>query len=333
MSRWTSASSESPERGVAVVACPDSLKGVLSAADAARALAEGFRRAGVAVDEAPVADGGEGTAAAFHAAFGGEWRPAVVSDPLGRPVEARFLLLPDGRAVLEAAEAIGLRRLAPEELDPLRATSRGLGELISAALEAGARGLVVGLGDTATIDGGAGLRAVLQELPVPTAVACDVANPLLGERGAARVFGPQKGASAEQVEELERRLAAMEELVPYAALPGAGAAGGLGAALAALGASLVPGAELVAAAVGLRGRLEGAALAVTGEGMVDRTSLEGKATGVVAALCAELGVRCVVFGGRVEEALPGAETIALSGDPARARADLADLGERLARGL
>jgi glycerate kinase len=335
MSRSTriTESSASPESRARVVACPGSLKGVLGAAEAARALAEGFGRAGVAVDEVPVADGGEGTAVTFQAAFGGEWCSAVVSDPFGRPVEARFVVLPDGRAVLEAAEAIGLRRLARDELDPLQASSRGLGELIAAALEAGAAGLVVGLGDTATVDGGAGLREIVERLVVPTVVACDVANPLLGERGAARVFAPQKGASAEAVEVLERRLAAIAELGPYADVPGAGAAGGLGAALAAMGAALVPGAELIAAAVSLPKRLAGAALAVTGEGTVDRTSLEGKATGVVAGLCAELGVRCVVFGGRVEEAVPGAETITLSGDPGRARDDLAALGERLARDL
>ena len=244
-------------------------------------------------------------------------------------MEARFVLLPDGRAVVEAAEAIGLTRLGPDELDPMQASSRGLGELIVAALEAGATGLVVGLGDSATIDGPAGLRDVLDALPVETVVACDVANPLLGPRGAARAFGPQKGASPEEVEELERRLAGAAELAPYADLPGAGAAGGLGAALAALGARLVPGAELVIEAMGLRRRLQRAALAITGEGTVDRTSLEGKATGVVAGLCAELGVRCVVFGGRVQAAFPSAETVALSGDPGRARADLEELGERL----
>jgi glycerate 2-kinase len=326
-------SSESPKSRARVVACPGPLKGVLGAAEAARALADGFGRAGVGVDQVPLADGGEGTAAALQAAFGGEWRSALVSDPFGRPVEARFVLLPDGRAVLEAAEAIGLRRLAPEELDPLRASSRGFGELIAAALEAGATGLVLGLGDTATVDGGAGLRQVVERLAVPTAVACDVTNPLLGERGAAHVFAPQKGASAEMVEALEARMAALEDLRPFAALPGAGAAGGLGAALAAMGALLVPGAELIAAAAGLPDRLAGALLAVTGEGAVDRTSLEGKATGVVARLCAEHRIRCVIFGGRVEEDVPGAETIALSGDPARARTDLADLGERLGRAV
>jgi glycerate kinase len=246
-------------------------------------------------------------------------------------VEARFALLLDGRAVVEAAAAIGLARLRGDELDPMRASSRGLGELIVAAQDAGASGLVVGLGDSATVDGGAGLREVVEALPAGTLVACDVANPLLGPRGAARTFGPQKGASPAQVEELERRLASDPVLEPYAGLPGAGAAGGLGAALASFGGTLVPGSELVAEAIGLRERLRGAALVVTGEGAVDAASREGKVTGLVASLAAEAGVRCVVFGGRVEAELPGAETLALSGDPDRAGADLEELGERLGR--
>jgi glycerate 2-kinase len=302
---------------------------VLSAREAAAALAEGFAHAGVEAERLPVADGGEGTAEVLEGALGGEWYPALVSDPLGREVEARFLVLPDGRGVVEAAEAIGLWRLGEHELDPLRASSRGFGELLAAAAER-SRELLVGLGGSATVDGGAGLRQVVRELPLPTTVACDIANPLLGERGAARAFGPQKGATPEQVEELERRLAAMEELRPYAELPGAGAAGGLGAALAALGARLVPGAELVLGALGFRERVRGAALVVTGEGIVDRGTAEGKAPGVVARICGEEGVRCAVFGGRVAEPLPGVQTHELSGMPEQAARDLAALGERLA---
>jgi glycerate 2-kinase len=278
-----------------------------------------------------MADGGEGTAEGLRTSLGGEWRTASVSDPLGRPVEARFALLPDGRAVVEAATAIGLARLSGDELDPMRASSRGLGEVIVAAQDAGATGLVVGLGDSATVDGGAGLRQVLGAVPAGTLVACDVANPLLGPRGAARAFGPQKGATPAQVEELERRLASDPDLEPYADFPGAGAAGGLGAALAFLGATLVPGSELVAGAIGLRARLGGAALVVTGEGTVDAASREGKVTGLVASLAADAGVRCVVFGGRVEASLPGAETVELSGDPSRAETDLEELAERLGR--
>jgi glycerate 2-kinase len=316
-----------------VVVCPASLKGCLSAVAAAAALAEGFRRAGIEAAEVPVADGGEGTAEVLATALGGEWRTATVSDPLGRPVRARYLLLPGRMAVVESAEAIGLERLRPEERDPLRTSSRGLGELIRVALGERLSSLLVCLGGSATVDGGAGLREVLDSLPVETTVACDVHNPLLGERGAARVFGPQKGATPQAVEELEAKLAGMEELAGVADARGAGAAGGLGAALAALGAQLVPGADLVLDLVGFHERLSGAALAVTGEGTVDRTSAEGKAPGAVVRACSEADVPCVVFGGRVEEPLEASRHEELSGDPARAHEDLAALGERLARDL
>lgn len=310
-----------------VLLCPASLKGVLDADAAAAALARGVRRGGGVPDELPVADGGEGTARALRAALGGAWRTAAVHDPLGRPLRARWLALPDGRAVVEAAAAIGLPLLAPEERDPLRASSRGLGELVLAALASAPSELVVALGGSATVDGGAGLREVVRELPVPTTVLCDVLTPLAG---AARLFGPQKGASPEDVAILERRLADDEELRPYADLPGAGAAGGLGAALAARGARLVPGAATVLDLVGLDGRLAVADLVVTGEGQVDRTTSEGKAPAEVVRRAALRGVRCVVFGGRVVEPVPGVETIALSGDPARAAEDLVELGHRLA---
>ena len=306
--------------------CPASLKGVLSARDAAAALADGVRTAGAEAVEVPVADGGEGTADALHAALGGEWREAVVSDPLGRPVSARWLLLPGGCAVVEAASAIGLPLLAAGERDPLVASSRGLGELVLAVLRGGAGSLLLGLGGSATVDGGAGLREVLRELVAPTTVLCDVRT-ILGD--AARLFGPQKGASPDDVVVLERRIAKIVELVPYAELPGSGAAGGLGAALAALGAELVPGASAVLDLVGFDEQLRDADLVVTGEGQVDETTAEGKAPGVVAARCAAAGVRCVVFGGRVVRALAGVETIALSGDRARAREDLAALGRQL----
>jgi glycerate 2-kinase len=312
------------------LACPASLKGVLAAWDAAAALAQGLRAGGAETDEAPMADGGEGTAEVLARALGGTWHETDVSDPLGRQVGARWLVLPDGTAVVEAAAALGLTLVAPEERDPLRASSRGLGELVQAALAAGPRSLIVALGGTATVDGGAGLREVVDRLPLPTRALYDVRVPLLGERGAARLFGPQKGASPEQVDELERRLAAMPTLRGVSALPGAGAAGGLGAALAALGAELVPGAAFVADAVALERRLRGAGLAVTGEGTVDAGSGEGKAPGAVAELCRAVGVRCAVFGGRIAEPLADVETYALSGRPERAAEDLRELGERLA---
>jgi len=306
--------------------CPASLKGVLSASAAAAALARGVRVGGGDALELPIADGGEGTAEALAAALGGEWRGTVVSDPLGRPVSARWLLLADGRAVVEAAAAIGLPLLAPAELDPLVASSRGFGELVQAALSESPRALLVGLGGSATVDGGAGMREVLRDLPVRTTVLCDVRTTLAD---AARLFGPQKGAGPDVVPVLERRLVAMDVLRPFAEIPGAGAAGGLGAALAALGAELVPGASTLLDLVGFDARMHGCDLVVTGEGQVDGTTAEGKAPGVVAARCADAGIRCVVFGGRVVEAIVGVETVSLSGEPERAEIDLEELGRRL----
>jgi glycerate kinase len=300
------------------LACPASLKGVLSAREAAAALAEGLR-SWAEVDELPVADGGEGTLDVLHAALGGDWREAEVPDAFGRPRRARWLVLESGAAVVESAEAIPLD---PERLDPFAASSRGLGELIRAVGRP--RELLVCLGGTANVDGGAGLLEVLDELPAPTRVACDVDVPLLD---AARVFAAQKGASAERSRELETRLAAMPELASYAEIPGAGAAGGLGAALASLDAELVPGAPLVLDL--LRFDSAGYDLVVTGEGTVDRTTMRGKAPGEVAARCRAARIRCVVFGGRVLELVDDAETVALSGNPSRAREDLLELGSRL----
>jgi glycerate kinase len=320
---------------VNALASPASCKGVLSALEAAMALAAGMRDAGLEAEELPVADGGEGTAEVFAAALGGEWRAAAASDPLGRPVEARYLVLDDGSVVVEAAEAVGLRRLGSNELDPLAASSRGLGELLLAIAGEASGRILVGLGDTAIVDGGAGLLEVVGEKLGGRGldVLCDVRNPLLGERGAARAFGPQKGASPEQVEELERRLAAMDELRPYAELPGAGAAGGLGAGLASLGGRLLPGAEVVLERIDFANQARGADLVVTGEGTLDRSSIEGKAVGEVVRVCAVLGVRCELFGGRIDEAPPGTQPHALSGDPDRAADDLVELGGRLARAL
>ena len=306
--------------------CPASLKGVLTARAAAAALAAGVRTAGAEAVELPVADGGEGTADALYHAHGGEWREALVSDPLGRPLSARWLLLPDAGGVVEAAAAIGLPLLTPGERDPLVASSRGLGELVLAALHAGVGSLVVGLGGSATMDGGAGLGEVLRDLPVPTTVLCDVRTRLAD---AARLFGPQKGASPADVSVLEQRLAGIPELAPYAELEGAGAAGGLGAAFAALGGALVAGAPTVLDLVRFDEHLAKSDLVVTGEGQVDETTAEGKAPGVVVSRCTAAGVRCVVFGGRVVRPLDGAETVSLSGDPSRAHDDLEELGRRL----
>jgi glycerate kinase len=318
---------------MSALASPASLKGVLRSVDAATALAGGFRSGGVEAEELAVADGGEGTAEVLAAALGGEWHEAVVADPLGRPVTARWLMLPDRTAVIESAEAIGLARLAPDELDPLRASSRGLGELIHAALEHAPDELLICLGDSGTVDGGAGLMELHGGFPVPATAAYDVANPLLGPRGAAPAFGPQKGASPEAVAELEARLARRKSLASVADLPGAGAAGGLGAALAALGAELVSGAGLVLERIGLRQAARKAELVVTGEGTVDRSTAEGKSPGAVLRVCREEGVRCAVFGGRVVEPLAGAEMRELAGGPERSREALFELGGQLARGL
>jgi glycerate kinase len=304
------------------LACPASLKGVLTAREAATALAEGLS-SWAEVDELPLADGGEGTLDVLHAALGGDWRHASVHDAFGRARGARWLELPNGLAAVASAEAIPLD---PERLDPFAASSRGLGELIRAVGRP--RELLVCLGGTANVDGGAGLLDVLDGLPAPTRIACDVDVPLVD---AARVFSAQKGASAEQARELEARLLAMEELAPYAELPGAGAAGGLGAALASLGAELVPGAQVVLDVVGFDPA--GYDLVVTGEGAVDQTSARGKAPGAVAHRCVAAGVRCVVFGGRVVDPLDEVETVALSGDPAQARADLVVLGRSLSTRL
>jgi glycerate 2-kinase len=305
-------------RNARALACPASLKGVLSARVAAAALAEGLG-SWAEVDELPVADGGEGTLDVLHAALGGDWHEAVVPDAFGRSRVARWLELPGGVSVVESAEAIPLDQ---ERLDPFAASSRGLGELIRAVGQP--RELLVCLGGTANVDGGAGLLEVLDELPPPTRVACDVDVPLVD---AARLFSAQKGASSADAAELEARLVAMPELVAFADVPGAGAAGGLGAALASLGAELLPGAPLVLDLAGFDPT--GYDLVVTGEGTVDRTTVRGKAPGEVARRCAAARVRCVVFGGRIAEALPGLETIPLSGDPSLAEEDLVALGRFL----
>jgi glycerate 2-kinase len=293
------------------LACPASLKGVLSARDAAAALAEGLRE-WCDADELPVADGGEGTVDALHAALGGEWRTHDVHDAFGRPRQAK-VLWNGANAAVEAAQVIPLD---PARLDPIHASSRGLGELIAALGRP--RELLVCLGGTANVDGGQGMLSVLRELPATTRVACDVDVPLLD---AVRVFAAQKGATPEQLPELQARLA---PLAAYADVPGAGAAGGLGAAFASLGAELRPGAPLVLDVLGFDPTPYH--LVVTGEGTVDATTVRGKAPGEVARRCRDAGVRCVVFGGRVVEPVPGVETVALSGDPDRAREDLRGLG-------
>ena len=300
------------------LAAPSSLKGVLSAREAAAALAAGFRAAGAEADELPVADGGEGT---LDALAGSELvtqsYKVEVHDAFGRRREATWLLLDDGTAVVEAAQVLGLD---PERRDVRAASSRGLGELIAAIGESNSelQALIVAVGGTANMDAGEGLLEVLASLPAPTRVACDVRTTL---RDAPRLYGPQKGGTPDDVRELEERFARH----PLADVPFGGAAGGLGAALASLGAELVPGAQLVLELIGFDPR--GYDLVVTGEGTVDETTWEGKAPAAVRAACERAGVRCVLFGGRV---LTG-DAVALSGDPSSARDDLFTLALRLRR--
>jgi glycerate kinase len=295
---------------VNALASPASLKNVLSARQAAAALVRGLRRAGAEAEELPLADGGEGTAEVLGAEV---VRVEPVHDAFGREREAPVRVLPDGTVVVESADAIPLD---PARLDVRAASSRGLGELIASVGDCPR--LIVCLGGTATMDAGDGLLEVLHSLPGPTVALYDT-RATLAE--APRLFGPQKGALSDDVAELEARFADHHQT--FAKLPGAGAAGGLGAALASLGAELVAGAPFVLEAIGFRERAAGADLVVTGEGTVDRTTFEGKAPGEAVAVCAELGVRCVIFGGRVED---GVEALPLSGDPARAEGDLEELG-------
>jgi glycerate kinase len=304
--------------GPRALACPASLKGVLTSAEAANALGEGFDRAGIEWDAAPVADGGDGTVVAL---CGDEVGHYDVRDAFGRPRSALVGRLDDA-LVIEAAQVLPFDA---ELLDAMAASSRGLGELLA---QLTAPRFVVGLGGTATMDAGVGLLDALDALPAPMTVLCDVQTTLYD---APRLFGPQKGATPEQVEELEARFRSLRALAPFAALPGSGAAGGLGAALASLGAELVPGARTALELIGLD--VHGYDLVVTGEGRVDATTAEGKAPAEVVRRCADARVPCVVFGGVVTEPLADVETMALSGDPARAREDLVELGMRLARRL
>jgi glycerate kinase len=290
---------------VRVLAAPDKFRGSASASVVAHAIALGAARAGWECRELPLADGGEGTLDAL----GGANRATVVSGPLGRPVEAEWRL-DDGVAVIEAARASGLALVAGHN-DPVAATSRGTGELIAAALAQGARAVVVGVGGSATTDGGLGaVEALAAYAPfgVPVRVACDVATLFLD---AARVFGAQKGATPAQLDLLSARL---EQLVrryrdsyhaDIALLPGSGAAGGLAGGLAALGAELVPGFALVADVVGFEQALAGVELVITGEGSVDATSFAGKVVGGVLARAEAAGLDVLVVAGAIDRQLPG----------------------------
>jgi len=340
-----------------IVCAPNAFKGALTATAAAEAIAAGVRdvtgpRATVLI--VPIADGGDGTLPILLAAHGGTTDVMAVTGPTGKRAQARLGWLDRTSAVVELAEASGLRLL--DEPAPLTATSRGTGELIAAALDRGATRIILGAGGSASSDGGAGILAALGVRPMDAAglplgggggslarihrldttgrhprleycrveVACDVRNPLLGPRGAAFAFAPQKGADPAQVLELERGLTRWAGVVErdlatppdLARRPRTGAAGGAGFGLAALGAMLLDGAAVVADATGLDEALVGAALCITGEGRLDRSTNDGKGPAEVALRCATAGVPCVVLAGVVEAGVHPlfAETVAVSGD-------------------
>ncbi|MEV1118666.1 glycerate kinase [Actinosynnema sp. NPDC049800] len=330
-----------------VVIAPDCFGGTLTAREVAEAVAEGWRR--TAPDDdlrlRPLADGGPGFVDVLHAALGGTLHTTTVTGPLGAPVEATWLEH-DGSAYVESAQACGLHLVPVDERARAAetATTRGVGELVNAAGDALVHTIVVGLGGSGTTDGGAGLRETVRAVTARLVAAADVGNPLLGPHGAARTFGPQKGASPGAVARLEARLAAMDELAEVRDRPGAGAAGGLGAALMALGAEVASGAGMVRELTRLDEALDHADLAVTGEGSFDWQSLRGKLVTAVAGGAAERGVPCVVLAGQVTVGRREAAAVGVqesysvaehAGSVERSLADphgtLADLAARVAR--
>ncbi len=295
-----------------VLAAPDAFKGTCDSAGVAQAVALGARRAGWGCDRCPVSDGGEGFAtvlaslASGGAGGHGTWRATRVTGPLGTPVVARWWWAPP-EAIVESAAVSGLALVGGASgNDPLAATSRGTGELIAEALEAGADRLLVGVGGSASTDGGLGALEVLEGRGglgrAEVLVACDVVTLFLD---AAREFAPQKGASVAQVAELAQRLSALAGYyserfaVDVVAMPGSGAAGGLAGGLAALGAELVPGLDLVASRVGLDRRIAASGFVVTGEGRLDSSSWSGKVVGGVVRRAREAKVPVLVLAGSV----------------------------------
>ena len=342
-------------RRLRVLLAPDSFKGSLTSVEVARALADGWSRArpGDELILAPLADGGEGTLAAIAESGGWEWQECPAHDPLGRPLEARWLRSMDGaRGAVELAEASGLSRLPyGEPRAPLEATTEGTGEILRAVLDGGVRHVVMGVGGSATTDGGAGLLRALgvwfrggspDPLPGPIPdlatvdlagidtrlgelelrVACDVTNPLLGDQGAAAVYAPQKGAWPEDVANLETWLTNYADLLEAATgvrareKPGAGAAGGTGFGLMCLAPrlrsfELIPGVELVMQETRFDSRLARVDLVVTGEGQVDAQTAFGKTALGVARRAAAAGVPCLAVGGGVTA--EGAAALAVEG--------------------
>jgi glycerate kinase len=368
-----------------ILIAPQEFKGTLTAHEAALAIEDGIRHfdPGWSCERMPMADGGPGTLDALLHARGGERRTARVLDPLGREVDAEWAVLGGGTAVIECASASGLWRLQPEERDPLQASSYGTGQLIAAAAEAGAQVILVAVGGSATTDGGAGMAQALSYRLLDAAGAdlrhggaalaklihidasnihtdlkdatisgaIDVTNPLCGPAGASHVFGPQKGANPETVELLDAALEHFAQVirrdlgVDVLEVPGAGAAGGLGAGLIAfLGATLQPGGELVAAAAGYEERLARADVVITGEGRLDGQTSFGKGPATLAKLARSADKRCVCIAGILG---PGAEAasqvfdvVEVSGEassglpaPAEAAEQLRDAAARVASRL
>jgi glycerate kinase len=340
-------------RPLRVLVAPDSYKGTLTSVEVARAIADGWRHARPddELSLAPLADGGEGTLVAVEASGGWVRREARVHDPIGRVITATGLARDDGSAAfVEMAEASGLSRLAPDERDPAGATTLGTGELVRDVLDAGIREIALGIGGSATTDGGAGLLRSLGAIVgegqdsvdlagldprlsgVRMRIACDVDNPLLGARGAAAIYGPQKGATPDLVATLDARNARWAEALDAATgrdereTPGAGAAGGLGYALLSIGdrfadLRLQPGIDLVMTEARFDQALAAADLVITGEGRIDAQTAFGKTAMGVAKRAEAAGVRCLAIGGGATpegvEALAtvGAEVVAANDGP------------------
>ena len=313
-----------------VLIAPDSFKGSLSSVEVARALADGWRRGrpGDEVIIAPLADGGEGTLTAIEAGGGWEWQEVPATDPIGRPIRARWLRSTDGdHAVIELAAASGLSLVPRERRDPIGATTLGTGQVLRAVLDGGIRHIVLGIGGSATTDGGAGILEALGARFGPDGIdlagldtrlsetelriACDVTNPLLGPRGAAATYGPQKGATPDDVRELDHRLTLLADALEAATgrrereTSGAGAAGGTAFGLLCVrerfrSLALVPGVQLVMDETGLLDKLETANLVITGEGSIDAQTAFGKTPLGVARAAKACGVPCIAVGGGID---------------------------------
>ncbi len=324
-----------------VLVAPDSFKGTLRAAQVAACIGAGLERAGlVPPDLCPVADGGEGTMEVLLTALGGETAGAAASDPLGRPIAAAgFALIEDGgTAIVEVAEASGLQRVAEDERDAVAASTRGTGELIVAAATAGAEVVLVAAGGSATTDGGAGAIEAIEEAGglqgTALVVLCDVRTPF--EQAPAR-FGPQKGADAKAIKQLERRLQDQAVTLPKdpRGVPMTGAAGGLAGGLwARYGAKLEPGAAFILKALDFDTRMRAARAVIVGEGRLDATTLEGKIAGEIATRARQAGVPCHAIVGvdaidRFSARILDLQVI----EEARTAEELADAGERLGRML